>query len=131
MASASKTIGLAVVADQLTLHTKGGGLQRDEIDVLKSRAIYRLTKHECEILSSITVQMKVSGEAGETEVAVVVPGVENGIKTVGAFSVRYGTHLRYAYFPREIPPRENGSGHLDPRNSSRRERVENLTHFDS
>ena len=36
MAAASQAIGLAVGADQLTLDTKCGGLQRDKIDVLES-----------------------------------------------------------------------------------------------
>ena len=62
MASACEAIRLGAGADQFTLNAKCGGLQRDKRDVLKSRAIHSITKHDCGILASITVQMKVSGE---------------------------------------------------------------------
>jgi hypothetical protein len=58
--AARQTVGLAVGADQLTLDTEGGGLQRDKINVLKSRAIYSLAKHDCWILASFTVLSKVN-----------------------------------------------------------------------
>jgi len=47
VASAGQAVRLAIGTDQLTLDTECGGLQRDKTDVLKSRAIQSLAKHDC------------------------------------------------------------------------------------
>jgi hypothetical protein len=47
VAAASQTVRPAVGADQLTLDTECGGLQRDKADVLEGRAVNSLAKHDC------------------------------------------------------------------------------------
>src|SRR5581483_1116349 len=47
-ASAGQAVRLIVRADQLTLNTECGGLQRDKIDVLESSSVHSLAKHDCE-----------------------------------------------------------------------------------
>jgi hypothetical protein len=61
LTSAGEAVGFAVDADDFTLHTEGGGLQRDKRDVPKSSAIHSVAKH-CVVLASFAVQMKVNSE---------------------------------------------------------------------
>ena len=45
--SAGQTIGPVIGRDQFALDTERCGLQRNEVNVLESRAINRLAKHDC------------------------------------------------------------------------------------
>ena len=47
MAAAGEAKRLGTGADQFTLNAECGGPQRDKRDVLKSRAIHSITKHDC------------------------------------------------------------------------------------
>src|ERR1019366_4300394 len=60
MTPARQAIGPAVIADQFTLHAESGRLQRDKIDILESRAVHSLAKHNCRTLASSMVLMKVT-----------------------------------------------------------------------
>src|SRR5579872_206746 len=59
LTSAGEAVGLAVDADDFTLHTESGGLQRDKRDVPKSAAVHGVAKHFF-VLASFAVQMKVN-----------------------------------------------------------------------